>query len=43
MDPIILKKFLNRKDINTIGYDEKADICSTGTVCYELFIGKEGF
>ena len=43
MDPIILKKFSNRKDINTIGYDEKADIWSIGTVCYELIIGKAVF
>ena len=43
MDPIILKKFSNRKDINTIGYDEKADIWSIGTVCYELLIGKAVF
>ena len=43
MDPIILKKFSNKKDINTIGYDEKADIWSIGTVCYELLIGKAVF
>ena len=43
MDPIILRKFSNRKDINTIGYDEKADIWSIGTVCYELLIGKAVF
>ena len=43
MDPIILKKFSNGKDINNIGYDEKADIWSIGTVCYELLIGKAVF
>ena len=43
MDPIILRKFSNRKDINNIGYDEKADIWSIGTVCYELLIGKAVF
>ena len=43
MDPIILKKFSTGKDINNIGYDEKADIWSIGTVCYELLIGKAVF
>ena len=43
MDPIILKKFSNRKNINTIGYDEKADIWSIGIVCYELLRGKAVF
>jgi serine/threonine protein kinase len=42
MDPIILNKFSKRKDIN-LGYDEKADIWSIGTVCYELLIGKAVF
>ena len=41
MDPIILRKFSKKKDVNlNIGYDEKADIWSIGTVCYELLIGK---
>ena len=40
MDPIILNKFSKRKDL---GYDEKADIWSIGTVCYELLIGKAVF
>ena len=44
MDPIILAKFSKRKDVNlNIGYDEKADIWSIGTVCYELLIGKSVF
>jgi serine/threonine protein kinase len=42
MDPIILNKFSKRKDQN-LGYDEKADIWSIGTVCYELLIGKAVF
>ena len=41
MDPIILKKFL--KTNNNLGYDEKADIWSLGTVCYELLSGKALF
>ena len=45
MDPIILAKFAKKKDMSTInqGYDEKADIWSIGTVCYELLIGKAVF
>jgi serine/threonine protein kinase len=44
MDPIILEKFSKKKDVNlNIGYDEKADIWSIGTVCYELLIGKAVF
>ena len=44
MDPIILRKFSKKKDVNlNIGYDEKADIWSIGTVCYELLIGKAVF
>ena len=43
MDPIILKKFLKTKVNNNLGYDEKADIWSIGTVCYELLLGKALF
>jgi serine/threonine protein kinase len=42
MDPIILKKFLKTNN-NNLGYDEKADIWSIGTVCYELLLGKTLF
>ena len=42
MSPTILKKFTKNKD-NNIGYDDKADIWSIGTVCYELLIGKAVF
>ena len=42
MDPIILNKYLKRKNIN-LGYDEKVDIWSIGNVCYELLIGKSVF
>ena len=41
-DPIIINKFTKRKDIN-LGYDQKVDIWSIGTVCYELLIGKAAF
>ena len=45
MDPLLLKKLANKNQGNfhLIGYDEKADIWSLGTVCYELLIGQEVF
>ena len=45
MDPIILAKFVKGKDMSIMnaGYDDKADIWSIGTVCYELLIGKAVF
>ena len=42
MDPIILKKYLKKENLN-LGYDEKVDIWSIGTICYELLIGKPLF
>ena len=44
MDPILLKKLTAKSGTsNLIGYDEKADIWSLGTVCYELLIGQGVF
>ena len=44
MDPLILKEFQKRgKKTGKLGYDQKADIWSLGTICYEIAIGKCAF
>ena len=44
MDPLILKKFNSGGTVNKeLGYDEKADIWSLGTLCYQMLIGNCAF
>ena len=43
MDPGILRKLNRMEHSKDYGYDEKADIWSLGTICYEMLIGKSAF
>ena len=44
MDPLILAKFNSGGAVNKeLGYDEKADIWSLGTLCYQMLIGECAF
>ena len=43
MDPGILRKLNKMAHSNEYGYDQKADIWSLGTACYEMLIGKNTF
>jgi len=43
MDPGILRKLNRMEHSKEYGYDQKADIWSLGTICYEMLIGKNTF
>ena len=43
MDPGILRKLNKMENSRNYGYDQKADIWSLGTICYELLIGQCAF
>ena len=47
MDPKILKKLAEKKmgidDKQLVGYDQKADIWSIGTLCYEMLFWQISF
>ena len=42
MDPTLLKHFEEKVD-NKYGYNEKVDIWSLGTLCYEMLTGHTTF
>jgi serine/threonine protein kinase len=43
MSPTLLHKLNNDPEYKDVGYDEKEDIWSLGTICYELLMGRSAF
>ena len=43
MAPLLLKKLTSNGKIRKLGYDNKEDIWSIGSICYEMLIGKPAF
>ncbi len=43
MDPQLLRKMKRLDNNNSFGYDQKVDIWSLGTICYEMLIGAPPF
>ena len=43
MDPTIIKKVTKKDKKRQLGYSQKADIWSLGTICYQMLIGKTVF
>ena len=44
MDPLILKKLVSdSRKTKQLGYNQKADVWSLGTICYEMLIGRSAF
>ena len=43
MSPLLLKKLTSEGKVRQLGYNQKADIWSLGSICYQMLIGKCAF